>query len=39
MEVGTKKGVGVLNDVLSYNLIVVNTLFRKRISSQTFSND
>jgi hypothetical protein len=38
MGVGTKKG-GCLNFVLDYDLIIVNMLFRKRVSHLiTFSN-
>jgi hypothetical protein len=38
MGVGTKRGT-ILNFALAYDLIVVNTLFRKRVSQLvTFSN-
>jgi hypothetical protein len=32
MGVGTKKGESILKFALAYDLIVVNTLFRKRFS-------
>jgi hypothetical protein len=32
MGVETKKGGGILNFALAYDLIVANTLFRKRVS-------
>jgi hypothetical protein len=39
MRVGTKKGEGILNFALAYDLFVANTLFRKRVSHLvTFSN-
>jgi hypothetical protein len=35
-ESRNQKGDGILNFALSYDLIVANTLFRKRVSSSNF---